>query len=92
MRQPCFPFLIPGWRRSFIMMVFREENDLFFGQNKRFETAVRKTNQCGATPRRQKKPRTGGESCTGLYFWKWVVRHLVTMDHYFFRLNEEMMG
>lgn len=39
-----------------------------------------------------KKPRTGGESCTGLYFWKWVVRHLVTMDHYFFRLNEEMMG
>lgn len=74
------------------MMGFREENVLFFGQNKHFGTAARTTNQCGATLRRQKKPRTGGESCTGLYFWKWVVRHLVTMGHYFFRLNEEMMG
>lgn len=74
------------------MMFFREENDLFFGQNKHFGTAARTTNRRGATLRRQKKPRTEGESCTGLYFWKWVVRHLVTMDHYFFRLNEEMMG
>lgn len=55
MWQPCFPFLIPDWRHSFIMMVFREENDLFFGQDKRFGTAVRKTNRRGATLRRQKK-------------------------------------
>ena len=49
------------------MMLFREENVLFFGQNKYFGTAARKTNRRGATLRRQKKNRTGGESCTGLY-------------------------
>lgn len=85
MRQPCFPFLIPGWRCYFIMTVFREENVLFFEQNKRFETAARKTNRRGTTLRRQKKTAQGLNPARSCIFKKWFVRH-------FFRLNEEKMG
>ena len=56
MRQPDFPFLILDWRRSLIMMVFREENVLFFGQNKHFGTAARTTNRRGAAAQTEKAP------------------------------------
>ena len=46
---------------------------------------ARKTNQCGATLRRQKKTAQGLNPARSCIFKKWFVRH-------FFRLNEEKMG
>ena len=85
MRQPDFPFLIPGWRRGLIMMEFSWGERFVFRAEQTILNDGEKDEPVRDNAAQTEKPRTGGESCTGLYLWKRFVRH-------FFRLNEEMMG
>ena len=68
MRQPCLPFLIPGWRRSLIMMVFREGERFVLRTEQTILNDGEKDEPVRDNAAQTEKPRTGGESCTGLYF------------------------
>lgn len=86
MRQPDFPFLIPGWRRSLIMMVFREGERFVFRTEQTILNDGEKDEPVrGNAAQAEKKPAQGVNPARGYIFGKWFVRH-------FFRLNEEMMG
>ena len=85
MQQPDFPFLIPGWRRSLIMMFFSWGERFVFRAEQTILNDGEEDEPVRSNAAQAEKTAQGLNPARGCIFKKWSIRH-------FFRLNEEMMG